>query len=88
MDNLYPYLLLINAIGFVIMLSDKRKAGAKVWRIPEATLLMVAALGGSIGCLLGMRLFHHKTKNPRFSTGIPLILALQLLLAFALWYYL
>ena len=88
MDDLYLYLLLINALGFLIMLSDKRKAGAKAWRIPEATLLTVAALGGSIGSLLGMRLFHHKTKNPRFATGIPLILALQLLLAFALWYYL
>ena len=88
MKYLFLYLLLINAVGLLIMLSDKRKAGAKVWRIPEATLLAVAALGGSIGCLLGMRLFHHKTKNPRFTTGIPLILASQLLIAFALWYYL
>ena len=87
MKYLFLYLLLINAVGLVIMLVDKRKAIKKKWRIPEATLLTVAAIGGSIGALLGMRLFRHKTKHPRFTLGIPLILAAQLLIAFALWYW-
>ena len=81
------YLLTINALGFVIMLADKRSAQKKLWRIPESTLLTVAILGGSLGSLLGMRLFHHKTRKPKFSIGIPLILALQLLFAaILLWY--
>ena len=85
MDSLLLfYLLIINALGFVIMLADKRRARKKLWRIPESTLLTVALLGGSAGTLVGMRLFHHKTRKPKFSIGIPLILALQLFLAGAL----
>ena len=81
------YLLIINALGFVIMLADKRSAQKKLWRIPESTLLTVAILGGSLGSLLGMRLFHHKTRKPKFYIGIPLILVLQLLFAaILLWY--
>lgn len=75
------YLLLINAAGFVLMLADKLKAKKNLWRIPEATLMAVAALGGSIGSLLGMYTFRHKTLHPKFTVGIPLILALQVLLA-------
>ena len=63
------------------MLVDKQKARKNLWRIPEATLLTVAILGGSVGSLLGMRLFHHKTRKPKFSVGIPVILLLQLSLA-------
>ena len=72
------YLLTINALGLLIMLTDKRCAQKKLWRIPEATLLTVAILGGSVGSMLGMHLFHHKTRKPKFSIGIPVILALQL----------
>lgn len=75
------YLVIINALSFLIMLADKQKAKKHLWRIPEATLLTVAILGGSIGTLAGMRCFHHKTKKPKFRIGIPLILSLQLLLA-------
>lgn len=75
------YLLTINAVGLLIMLADKRKAQKNLWRIPEATLLTVAILGGSVGCLAGMRLFHHKTRKPKFNIGIPVILAMQLILA-------
>ena len=57
------YLVTINALGFLIMLADKEKAKKRLWRIPEATLLTVAALGGSIGCLAGMKVFHHKTRK-------------------------
>lgn len=62
------------------MLADKEKAKKRLWRVPEATLLTVAALGGSIGCLAGMKVFHHKTRKPKFYIGIPVILALQLIL--------
>lgn len=75
------YLLIINALGLLIMLADKEKAKKHLWRIPESTLLTVAALGGSIGCYAGMRLFHHKTRKPKFYLGIPVIFAMQLLIA-------
>ncbi len=78
------YLLLINALGFLLMLIDKWKAKHNRWRIPEATLMGVAAIGGSIGSLLGMYTFRHKTKHIKFTLGIPLILAVQLA---ALAYY-
>ena len=71
------YLLLINAAGFVLMLADKFKARRNLWRIPEATLMLVAAFGGSIGSLAGMYLFRHKTKHPKFTLGIPAILIAQ-----------
>ena len=78
MEYLLLYLLIINALGFLLMLIDKQKAQKKKWRIPEATLLGVAAIGGSVGSLLGMHFFRHKTKHPKFTLGIPLILAVQL----------
>ena len=77
------YLILINATGLLIMMIDKKKARRGSWRIPERTLLSVALLGGSIGALAGMYLFRHKTKHPKFSIGIPLILLLQVVLS--LW---
>ena len=83
MKYILLYLLLINALGFLLMLVDKFKAKKNLWRIPEATLMTVAALGGSIGSLLGMYLFRHKTKHPKFTLGIPAILALQVVIA--LW---
>lgn len=75
------YLLIINALGLLIMLADKEKAKKHRWRIPESTLLTVAALGGSVGCYAGMRLFHHKTRKPKFYIGVPVIFAVQLLIA-------
>ena len=76
-----PYLLIINAIAFFLMLADKQKAKKKKWRIPEATLIGVAVIGGSIGALAGMYTFRHKTKHPKFTIGVPVILALQIVLA-------
>ena len=78
MKLLLVYLLLINAAGLLLMLADKVKARKNLWRIPEAILLCIAVLGGSIGCLAGMRLFHHKTLHPKFSIGVPVIIALQI----------
>lgn len=75
------YLLIINAIGFLLMLVDKLKARKNLWRIPEATLMTAAALGGSIGAIAGMYTFRHKTKHLKFTLGIPLILIAQIALA-------
>ena len=77
---LTTYLVLVNALAFLLMLIDKQKARRGAWRIPEATLLGVAAIGGSIGGILGMRLFRHKTRHLKFSLGLPLILAAQIVL--------
>ena len=77
----YIYLIVINAIGFLLMLIDKVKAKKNLWRIPEATLFFVAAIGGSIGSLLGMYTFRHKTKHIKFIVGMPVILAVQIVIA-------
>ena len=73
------YLLIINALGFILMLVDKIKAKKNLWRIPEATLFLVAAIGGSVGSLFGMYTFRHKTKHIKFIVGMPLILAAQII---------
>lgn len=83
MKLLICYLLIINAAGLLLMRADKRRAQKNVWRVPEATLLGVAAIGGSLGSLLGMRLFRHKTRHPRFSVGLPLLLVLHI--ALGIW---
>lgn len=75
------YLLIINAIGFILMLVDKIKAKKNLWRIPEATLFLTAVIGGSVGSLLGMYAFRHKTKHIKFIVGMPLILAAQIIAA-------
>ena len=73
------YLLIVNAVAFLLMLVDKRCAQKKLWRIPESTLMMSAAIGGSIGALAGMYTFRHKTKHPKFTLGVPAILVVQIL---------
>ena len=78
------WLLLINAAGYVLMGEDKRRALLKTRRIPERALLLAAAAGGSLGVLLGMLSYHHKTRHKRFYLGVPGILLAQLLLAAAL----
>ena len=87
MKYLMIYLLIVTAAGFLLMLVDKFKARKKLWRIPEATLMGVAAIGGSIGSLAGMYTFRHKTKHPKFTVGIPVILVLQIAAAIALCVY-
>ena len=81
---LLVYLLLINAVGFLLMLVDKRKAQKNLWRIPESTLFLIAAIGGSIGSIAGMYKFRHKTKHWQFVIGMPAILILQLALVYLL----
>lgn len=80
MKYLYLYLLLVNALSCLLMLIDKIKAAKKRWRIPERTLLGVCAIGGSLGGLIGMKLFRHKTLHPQFSIGIPVMLAVHIVL--------
>ncbi|MBQ8358361.1 MAG: DUF1294 domain-containing protein [Oscillospiraceae bacterium] len=81
---LIGYLLLINAVAFVLMLADKQKARKKKWRIPESTLIASAVIGGSLGALAGMYIFRHKTKHPKFTIGIPVILVIQIIIAILL----
>ena len=75
------YLLAINAVAFFAYGIDKLKARKGWWRIPEATLLLLAIIGGSIGAWLGMKVWHHKTMHRKFKYGLPVILLLQLALA-------
>lgn len=75
------YLLIVNVAAFALMLADKMKAKKNAWRIPEKVLFLAAIIGGSIGSLLGMYLFRHKTKHFSFILGMPLILATQVIAA-------
>lgn len=84
MKYLVIYLCIINALAFLLMLIDKQKAKKKRWRIPEATLLGVCAIGGSLGGLLGLVLLRHKTLHKRFSIGIPMMLAVHLIILYFL----
>ena len=74
------YLLAINILSFFLYGIDKYKAKKGRWRISEATLLMMAVIGGSIGAWIGMRLWHHKTMHKKFKYGIPVIIILQVAL--------
>ena len=82
------YLILINALSFLLMLVDKKKARKKQWRISEATLMTSAVLGGSVGALLGMYAFRHKTKHPKFTVGVPVILIAQIVVAVVIYFIL
>lgn len=86
------WLVLINLVTFLVFGADKLQARRKekkesVRRVPEKTLFLLSALGGSVGALLGMRVFRHKTLHRAFRFGVPLILALQIILPFGLWLY-
>ncbi len=77
---LYIYITIINIAAFLAMCRDKKAAQRGVRRTPEKTLFLLAILGGSLGAMIGMKYFHHKTKHKSFTIGMPLILALQLAL--------
>ena len=77
------YLLAVNLLGFALMAADKKRARENRWRISERTLLLTAAAGGSVGVLLAMAELRHKTKHPKFTIGVPVILLLQTALAVA-----
>lgn len=82
---LLVWLAVINLLTFIVYGADKRRARRGKWRVPEKTLFLLPLLGGSIGALLGMRVFHHKTKHWYFVWGIPAILLAQI--ALAVWIY-
>ena len=71
------YILIINLIAFVLFGIDKSRAKRGEWRISEKTLFLVALIGGSIGAIMGIHVFHHKTRPWYFRIGLPLILILQ-----------
>ena len=81
MEEIICYLLAVNIATFLLYGIDKYKAKKSKWRISEATLLAMAAIGGSIGAWAGMRLWHHKTMHKKFKYGIPLIIIMQVALA-------
>ena len=83
---LLVWLAVINLVTFAVYGIDKAKAKRGAWRVPEKTLFLLPLLGGSLGALLGMKVFHHKTKHWYFVWGIPLILVAQI--ALAIWLYL
>ena len=74
------YLAVINAVTFLVYGIDKLRAKRGAWRIPEKTLFLLPIIGGSVGAIAGMKVFHHKTKHWYFKYGLPLILLLQLAL--------
>lgn len=80
MKFLYLYLILINVISFIIMGLDKYRARNHRWRIPERALFLLALAGGSLGSIVGMWLFRHKTRHWYFVIGMPAILILQILI--------
>ena len=87
------WLVLINVVTFLVFGLDKWKAKRKVKkesvrRVPEKTLFLLSAIGGSVGALLGMRVWHHKTLHKSFRIGIPAIMIAQILLPLGLWLWL
>ena len=79
------YFGIMNLLGLIVMGADKWKAKHNAWRIPEKTLFLVSILGGSVGTWAGMYLFRHKTKHWYFVVGMPLILAIQIVIALVVW---
>ena len=79
-NALLYYLIVINIVTFLVYGIDKWKAKQGSWRISEATLLILAVIGGSIGALLGMKVWRHKTMHKKFKYGLPLILIIQIIL--------
>jgi uncharacterized membrane protein YsdA (DUF1294 family) len=78
MNYFISYLVAVNLITFIFFWNDKRRSKKEAWRIPEKTLISLCLIGGSIGGILGMQVFHHKTKHALFAWGIPIILILQI----------
>ncbi len=76
----FLYLIIINITALIAFYADKQKAIKHTWRIPEATLLTIAFIGGSFGAYAGMKLFRHKTKHPKFYITIPVFMILHFII--------
>lgn len=74
------YICGLNLAAFTICGIDKWKAVHQRWRISERCLMLLAAVGGSIGMLAGMYFFRHKTRHPKFYLGVPAILICQIII--------
>ncbi len=85
MKILIGYIILINAITFITFASDKSAAKGGRRRVPEKTLLGMSFFGGALGGYLSMQLFHQKTRKPRFSVGVPVMLLLQAAILIYIW---
>ena len=84
MGPLAVWLVFINLLAFALFGVDKRRAKRHSWRIRETSLLLTAVLGGSLGALLGMLVFRHKTRHGKFMIGVPVLLAIHV----AIWFWL
>lgn len=80
MTILICYLIIVNIVAFFVYALDKHRAKHDKWRIPESTLLLFSAIGGSIGSLAAMKICHHKTRKKKFTITVPLLLILQIAL--------
>ncbi len=78
--NIIIYFVVVNFLSILMFFIDKKKAEKNLWRISEKALILVSILGGSVGALIGMYTFRHKTKKLKFTVGIPVILILQIVL--------
>lgn len=82
------YVIIMSIISFCQMGMDKNRARKQRWRITERTLFLTAGIGGSFGSLLGMYVFHHKTKHMRFVLGIPALMLIHILLLYLVFFVL
>ena len=80
LQYLWPYLAIINVATFLTFGIDKWKARQSKWRVREASLLLLAVLGGSLGAWLGMQVWRHKTLHNKFRYGVPAILIIHLII--------
>lgn len=83
---LYGYILIVNILSFALMGIDKNRAKKRAYRIPEATLFLFALIGGSLGSIVGMHVFHHKTRHWYFLYGMPAIMIIQIGICLALYF--
>src|SRR5690625_8054654 len=87
LHTLFPYMIGINIVTFILMGVDKQRARNRAWRIPERTFWILAIIGGSIGSFVGMRVFHPKTKHLHFTIGVQVLIGIHFLLFLYLFAY-
>lgn len=78
-EFIYVYLIVVNTVSFILFFIDKKRARKELYRISESFLFNISIIGGALGSLLGMKVFHHKTKKKKFIIGIPIILIFNII---------